>query len=231
MIDHFASWIDLPWAVIDFETTGWHVDGNDRVLEIAVVRMHHGQVIDLYSSLINPQRPIPWEASNVHGIYGQHVATAPRFIDVLPRFAALTNGAVPVAYQEQFDRRFMRAELRRSGFHDGLGTPALDLGWPRWVDPLTWVRSIDRFVENGKASHKLGVACQRWGIGLDQGHRAQADATATGKLLWAMAADIGRMTTSELLRRQEALATTRKERRDVGPSRQDPSPSGSDEGA
>jgi len=228
VIDHFACWHDLDWVVFDVETTGFGPE-HHRIVEVAAVRMRRGQVVGQFVSYINPQRYIPQDVSRIHGITDSVVREAPRFVDVLTSIVPLMGDAMPVSYGEAFDRSFVRGEMARLSLGE-LPNPAMNSSWKHWVDPLAWVRSLDRFAgpQNTKPSNKLVEACARWNIRLASAHRAEDDAIAAGQLLWAMAPYIGRMTASELLRRQELLGG-RKE--DVGgPGNQDPSPSRSDEG-
>lgn len=204
MIDHFACWLDLPWAVLDFETTGYHPN-YAKIVEIAVVRMQGGKIKRKWSSLINSGVFIPPEVVKLHGIDNRAVRDAPRFVDVLTTIVPLLEGAIPVAFNAGFDRRFLYDALNSIGF-ESIDVPALSPEW-WWVDPCTWVRSLDRFVEDGKASNTLEAACSRWGVTFEgDSHRALPDAIATGELLWKMAPEIGRMTASEVLRRQSLLS-------------------------
>jgi len=210
VIDHFACWLDLPWVLIDVETTGFSAE-YAKIVELAVVRMQHGKVLRSWASLINPGIYIPRDATKVHGIDNHDTKDAPRFVDTLTTFVPLLDGALPVAYNESFDRRFVMTELLSVGFTD-MPNPALTPDW-RWADPCAWVRSLDRFVDDGKASNTLEAACRRWGVEFrGDSHRALADAIAAGELLWAMGPEIGRMTVSEMLRKQ-ALLGKRKEKR------------------
>lgn len=204
MIDHFACWLDLPWAIVDVETTGYQ-PSYAKIVELAIVRMRGGKVERTWTSLVNPGIHIPSEVTRLHGIDNFDVRNAPRFVETLLATVPLLDGALPVAYNENFDRRFLLSELTDSGF-DAISVPALSPEW-RWVDPCMWVRSLDRFVEDGKASNTLEAACRRWGVTFTgDSHRALPDAIATGELLWAMGPEIGRMTASELLRRQALLS-------------------------
>jgi DNA polymerase III epsilon subunit family exonuclease len=204
MIDHFAAWIDVPLAVIDLETTGMSPSRDDRIVEIAVVRIERMQVVRTWQTYLNPDRPIPEDASRVHGIYDEDVALAPRFRDKADEFLAACAGAVPCAYNEGFDRSFVMAELWHAGKHN-----TELLSWPAWLDVLAWVRSTDRFVKSGdgsKISNALGAACARRGIETPGAHGAKADATAAALLLEAISSDMPRSTISELIRRQKLLS-------------------------
>ena len=193
-----ACWQDLTWAVVDFETTGFH-HYYDAIVEVAVVRMHQGRVLDRWSTLVNPQRSIPHDATEVHGITDFAVHQAPTFLGALPMLVHHLRDAVPVAYSASFDRRMLRAAAEKAGLDD-LPLLALDPELP-WIDPLYWIRALDRF-DKANGGNKLPEACARWGVPLDKAHSAAHDAEATGALLWKMAPFIGRMTLSELLRRQ-----------------------------
>lgn len=205
MIDHFACWLDLPWAVIDVETTGFSAEYS-KIVELAVVRMQHGKVLRSWSSLINPGIYIPREATSVHGIDNNDTKGSPRFVETLTSFVPLLANALPVAYSARFDQAFLITEAMALGF-DNMPNPAMTSGWV-WADPCSWVRSLDRFVEEGKASNTLEAACARWGIEFTgDRHRALSDARAAGELLWAMSPEIGRMTVSEMLRKQSLLGS------------------------
>lgn len=196
---HLVPWTELPWAAIDVETTGFYTD--DRIIEIAVVRFERGRVIDEWSTLVDPGRDVPYSATRVHGISTFALRDAPRFIDAVPHIVRLAAGAVPVAYNASFDRRMLMREADALRLDAGVST-LFDDSWP-WIDPLPWARSLNRFVEKkGSKDNKLPTICERWGITLDRAHSAKNDARATGELLWAMAPRIGRMTATELLRRQ-----------------------------
>ncbi len=238
MIDHFALWTDLEWSIIDVETTGLSPQ-SCRVVEVAVVKMKHGKVTTTFSSLLNPGCPIPAEASRIHGITNADVSGAPRFVDVLGRLCEITKGTVPVAYNEAFDRGFLTAELARLNMDGGIPASAFSVEWPAWLDPLTWVRYISMRLRSssslassstsniGRASsNKLVDACARWGVTIENAHRAECDAVAAGALLWKISSDIGQSTVSEVLRRQTRLSSARGDhaagRQDPSPARRDP---------
>jgi DNA polymerase III subunit epsilon len=182
--DAARPWADIPLAVIDFETTGRSAD-TDRVVEIGIVRFASGAVRDRHDLLVNPGVPIPEEASAVHGIKDADVANEPPFEQHLPRLMELLAGHLPVAYNADFDRSFLHAELARcAGALRGPSTlpPALQ---PQvlWVDPLVWSRELLRDL----SSRTLGDVCTHLGIELSRAHRAADDAEATGHVLMRLA--------------------------------------------
>ncbi|MDB4990277.1 MAG: polymerase epsilon subunit [Myxococcaceae bacterium] len=195
-------WIDLPLAVIDFETTGFDAQ-LDRVVEIGVVCFERGQVTKRVNWLIQPGMAIPEAAMNVHGITDAMVAEAPRFEHVAEELRQALIGHLPVAYNATFDRKFMHAEMARAaaaGVAAAEHVPATD-GGVTWVDPLVWVREL--MAE--EKSKRLGDICERLGIPLDDAHRAWADAEATGKVLLHLVERMPK-TYAELIRIQDQYA-------------------------
>jgi DNA polymerase III epsilon subunit-like protein len=99
--------MSLRYAVVDVETTGFS-PSDDRVVEVACVLLDAGfRQIGEFASLVDPQRPIPRRATEVHGIRARHVVGAPTLAQLEPRLRALTAGAVVVAHNAAFDRRFL----------------------------------------------------------------------------------------------------------------------------
>jgi DNA polymerase III alpha subunit (gram-positive type) len=171
------SWLEVPTAWIDTETTGIKA-GYDKCVQIGVVRFEGGKVVDSGACEINPGMPIPPSATEIHGITDEMVKDAPTIEEWFsdPRTKRLLEGAQPGAYNASFDRNFVPP------FGD-------DWTWP-WVDSLSLVRKVDRFV-SGKGRHKLTVAAQRHGIELiGKAHSAHTDATAAGQLFYKLGAQV-----------------------------------------
>lgn len=165
--------LDLPldasqFCVVDVETTGLD-PFRDRVVEIAVLRCDaHGNAISEWHTMVNPQRPM--DAEWVHGITDDMVAAAPTFSEITPRLLEDLDGAVLVAHNAAFDRRFLEAELATAG-HD------LRL-------PYLCTMHMRRHV--GLAApvmHRLSWACWQAAAPIDQAHAAVTDARAVACLL------------------------------------------------
>jgi DNA polymerase-3 subunit epsilon len=194
-----APWAELPWAVIDFETTGFD-DSVDRVVEVGVVCFQAGAVTAQHNFLVQPGMLIPESAIAVHGITDAMVAEAPRFEQIAEELRAALHGHLPVAYNANFDRKFLHTEMRRAGVRGAELPPALDPA-VTWLDPLVWVRELMA----DEKSKRLGDICERLGIPLNDAHRAWADAEATGKVLSALVDRMPR-SYSELIRIQDQYA-------------------------
>ncbi|MBP6313790.1 MAG: 3'-5' exonuclease, partial [Flavobacteriales bacterium] len=72
--------LERPLAVFDLETTGVRI-GTDRIIQIGIVRLLPDGSREKYQALINPEMPIPAEATEVHGITDADVANAPTLRD------------------------------------------------------------------------------------------------------------------------------------------------------
>ena len=198
---------ELPLVAIDTETTGRDA-ALDRVVEIACVRFQNGAVVERKSWLVNPGIPIPKEAFDVHGIGDDDVRDKPSFTGVAAEVLAALAGAVPLAYNAEFDRAFVLAELERAGASDKTA-PACRRGVD-WVDPLIWARELHKF-EKGKT---LGEVAARLGVEISQAHRASDDAEAAVRVFHAFARD-PRVPASyaALVQEQRRLARVQEEER------------------
>jgi DNA polymerase-3 subunit epsilon len=201
--DRFGPWHEHSVVVFDVETTGISPE-NDRIVEVGLARFERGRLVKTWGTLINPGMEIPKAASEIHGITNDDVANAPSFIAALPHVLSITRDAWPCAYNASFDKKFWSHELSRLSGLDvtSLTIPMFDPSF-QWVDPVVWSRHHNGIWKG----NKLTQACERYGISIENAHRATDDAVATGKLLFAMAREnhIKTCTMSELLRRQDLL--------------------------
>src|SRR5690606_13849824 len=79
-------------VAIDLETTG--LDPlNDAIIEVGALRFRDGEVLDEFSTLIDPDRPIPHLITNITGIRTQDVAGAPRIASIIPRLREFIGDA------------------------------------------------------------------------------------------------------------------------------------------
>ena len=89
------------YVVFDLETTG--ISCNlDQIVEISGVKVIGGKVADNFSTLVNPQRPIPWQASQVNGITDDMVEDAPYIDDVLGQFIEFIGDFVLIVVKITF---------------------------------------------------------------------------------------------------------------------------------
>jgi DNA polymerase-3 subunit epsilon len=180
-----ATWAELPIALIDVETTGTDASV-DRIVEVGIVIARGGEIVERRNWLVNPGRPIPKEASDVHKITDEEVKDAPAFAAVAEEIASMLAGCVPAAYNASFDRTFLTNEVARTGM-SAAGSPAPALRRNvDWVDPLVWAREL----QQGERSRALGEVAARLGISLENAHRASDDAEAALRVMLALARDV-----------------------------------------
>ncbi|QHI70768.1 3'-5' exonuclease [Tichowtungia aerotolerans] len=150
------------FVAFDMETTGFNSE-NDRLVEIGAVKFRgDGSVLSSASWLVNPQRDIPFYATEVHGILTEMVTTAPVFSEVWPQFEAFCGDAVLLAHNAAFDVGFLLAELERAG----MNAPSMPI-----ADTLALFRKWfphEKSCSLGKLTTSLGVPGETY-------HRAEAD--------------------------------------------------------
>ncbi len=107
--------IKRPLAILDAETTG--VDpATDRIVELAILRAEPGKKSTLFHNRLNPQRPIPQEATAIHGITDKDVANSPTFGDVARKVQRLLDPCSLVGFNiKRFDLPCLMAEFSRAG--------------------------------------------------------------------------------------------------------------------
>lgn len=152
---------DAKFACLDTETTGLSPQGGGKICEIAVSVTQGGELVEEFSTLLNPGMPMSPEVINIHGITNEMVAGAPSFAEVAPKLMSLLEGCVLVAHNADFDLNFLREEFASCG---------LRLPDNPVVDTLKMARKSGRFAKNnlGCVAEDLGISCQGW-------HRAMAD--------------------------------------------------------
>ncbi len=166
-----VNWIVDPhqdYVVVDIETTGGR-PGAHRITEIGAVKLRGGGVVDEWSSLINPQRPIPPFITKLTGIHDNMVAGAPLFSQIAEEFAGFMEGAIFAAHNVNFDYGFIAMEYERLGQY---------FQFPK----ICTVASMRRFYP-GHKSYGLKNLCAAYDIELTSHHRALCDAKAAAELL------------------------------------------------
>jgi DNA polymerase-3 subunit epsilon len=135
---------------------------------------------------VDPGVPIPAESTEVHGIKDEDVRGKPRIAQIFGELLDCLAGAIPAAYNAEFDRAFFRAELARlpkETVPDRL-PPALRREVD-WLDPLVFAREVYK----EEQSRALSEMAERLGIKLEVAHRATHDAEAALRVLYALGKD------------------------------------------
>ncbi|MEO7082588.1 MAG: 3'-5' exonuclease, partial [Flavobacteriales bacterium] len=110
-----AMELERPLAVFDLETTGIRI-GHDRIVQIGIVRMMPDGTREKWQSLVNPEMPIPAEASAVHGITDADVSDAPVLAELAEELLQQLQGCDLCGFNVlRFDLPFLSEELYRVG--------------------------------------------------------------------------------------------------------------------
>jgi DNA polymerase III subunit epsilon len=156
------------YAVVDIETTGGS-PVHEKITEIAIYLYDGNKITGEFSSLVNPEKNIPYHITALTGITNEMVADAPRFYEIARKVVELTENCIFVAHNVSFDYGFIHTEFSRLGYN-----------FKR--DKLCTVKLSRRLIP-GKRSYSLGNLCADLGIEIEGRHRAAGDALATVKLL------------------------------------------------
>ena len=167
------EWFELgPFTVFDVDTTGMS-PVNDRIVQIAAVRIDRDGTISRWASYINPGRHIPGGVVSVHHITDEMVANAPVFARAGWEFLEFAKDSTLVAHNARFDLGFLQESLHRSGL-------------PRWqgktIDSLRLIRTTHPHLPSYKLQ-SLRAIFQLETTDYMRAHRADADVEWTLQVL------------------------------------------------
>ncbi len=172
MPSSLASLADRRCVFVDLETTGTAA-ARERITEIGIVTVDFdgcggdGDVrVSEWTTLVNPERPIPSEIQWLTGITNEMVRAAPRFADIADEVLERLRDAIFIAHNARFDYGFLKAEFAR-------------LGIPWRATTLCTVR-LSRLLDPDRSPHGLDAIVARYGLDGEQRHRALGDA----RVLW-----------------------------------------------
>ncbi|MCM2281914.1 MAG: exonuclease domain-containing protein [Bdellovibrionaceae bacterium] len=159
-----TSWNDLTFVGFDTETTGKY-PLTAEICEIAGVKWRGGKVVDTFSTLIKPTRPMGEAVIKIHGITNEMVADAPTMPEKIEEFHRFLQGAIPIAHHAPFDLGFIAVEFERAG----LALPG---------EPVICSSLLSRRLIPESGNHRLQTLIGF--LQLEQGaaHRAHDDAKA-----------------------------------------------------
>ena len=163
--------MNTTYNILDFETTGLSAD-YDRVIEVGVVKIKNGKIVDTFQEFVNPGRRIASVITHLTGITNDMVRGADRASKVMPKLKSFVGDELIVAHNASFDSRFYTAEMNRAGIYPK----------NEFLCSLLLARRIYQDLD----SHKLGVLCHYLGVTNKASHRALGDAEATHKVFSAI---------------------------------------------
>ena len=160
----------VPFAVVDVETTGGRAWMGHRIVEIAIVEVLDGAIVDEYETLVNPGQGIPSMITSLTGITSAMTAVEPYFEHIAEDVAGRLEGRAFVAHNATFDWSLVSAELVRA-----------NVDVPN-VPKLCTVRMVRRLVP-ALRHRNLDVVTRHFGVEVHARHRAHGDALATARVL------------------------------------------------
>lgn len=138
--------------VLDTETTGFDPETGDRIVEIGAVELYnHVATGRTYHQYINPERTMPAEAFEVHGLGDDFLRDKPKFAEIGRAFLDFVQDSKLIIHNASFDMKFLNAEL------GWMKLPLLP--WDQAIDTLSIARQ--RF-PGSPAS--LDALCRRFNI-------------------------------------------------------------------
>lgn len=162
---------EATFSVVDLETTG-SVIGVDEIVEVGLVQVRGGEIVNRYETLVWTDRIIPPWVARLTGIKNSQLEGAPTFSDVAEELFQLLDGTVFVAHDIRFDLPFLRWEFARRGLGRPATTGLCTLQLSRDVWPDLTSRSLPDLSRHFEISH-------------DNPHRAADDAYAAAGVLLA----------------------------------------------
>jgi len=158
---------DAKYVVFDLETTGFS-NRNDAITEIGAIKVENGEIVEEFSQLINPERPIPEKIQKLTGITNEMVLDKPTISEVLPKFLDFCKDSILVAHNSDFDTGFVREKASENNL-----TYDFDA-----IDTVILSRLLMPDLKN----HKLNTIAKELNVSLENHHRAVDDATATAQI-------------------------------------------------
>lgn len=159
--------LDDSYVVFDIETTGFSPKVN-KIIEIGAVKVVGGQIVEKFSTFVNPQVPIPFRIEELTSIKDDMVVGSPTIDIILPQFVSFCKDCIMVAHNADFDMSFILKNCEDLG---------IDFS-PTYVDTVALARillpALNRF--------KLDTVAKAVGVPLDNHHRAVDDAGCTAEI-------------------------------------------------
>lgn len=167
------------YIVFDIETTGLSVTQN-KIIEIAAVKMIEGKEVDRYATFVNPHVRIPYNIQQLTNINDDMVKDAPELEPVLDQFIDFAGDAILVAHNARFDVGFVNAKLKE------LGRPPMD-------NPVLDTLELARMLFPTMKNHRLNTLATKYKVSLENHHRAIDDTLALGEILNGLIEDAAKI--------------------------------------
>jgi DNA polymerase-3 subunit epsilon len=172
------------YTIVDVETTGGSPFFN-RIIEVGLLRIKNGKIVEKYQTLVNPEMEIPAFISDMTGITNAEVRNAPTFLELADEIQKKFEDVIFVAHNSQFDYSFIKEEFRRIGH--------------QFTAPQLCTVKLSRALFPDYKHHNLTALIERYEFECESRHRAFDDA----KVLWDFLQHFNKTVEPEIL--QKAL--------------------------
>ncbi|SNR89020.1 DNA polymerase-3 subunit alpha [Anaerovirgula multivorans] len=166
-VDEKSYSLEDEYVIFDIETTGLS-NVRDKITEIGAVKIKNRQIVDNFSTLINPQIPIPEKITELTGITNEMVENAPTIESALPRFLDFIGTCCLVAHNADFDVGFIRENAKKIGC--------------QIKNTIVDTLKLSRILLSHLKRHKLNTIAKELNVVLENHHRAVDDAKATAEI-------------------------------------------------
>lgn len=167
------------YIVFDIETTGLSVTQN-KIIEIAAVKVEDGKEIDRFATFVNPHERIPYNIQQLTNINDEMVKDAPELEPVIRDFVEFAGDGVLVAHNARFDMGFIQASLKQ-------------LGMPELPNPVLDTLELARLLYPKMKNHRLNTLADKYKVALESHHRAIDDTIALAGILNGLVNDAAQM--------------------------------------
>lgn len=154
---------DKPLVIVDIETTGSSAS-RARITEIGAIKIADGNIVDSFTSLVNPGQNIPAFITRLTGIDDAMVAEAPSFDAIAADIDAFFANCYFMAHNAVFDMSFIKRQMEIAGFS--------------FRPPMLCSVKLSRALYPGVRGHSLEKIISRFAIETKERHRAYDDAKA-----------------------------------------------------
>lgn len=162
----------LNFVALDIETTGLS-ERKDEIIQIAAIRFRNGKAEDKFDSFVKPFQKLPKFITTLTRISPEDLKDAPDVSAVLPKLKEFVGKDPIVGHNVSFDLGFVNHNYGKSGEF-----PLANEAWD--------TAELSRVYLPYTTNHKLNTMVKHFNIPLENAHRADADAMATGLLLLAL---------------------------------------------
>ncbi len=156
----------IRYVICDIEATGLHED--KEIIEIALVTIQDGKVVDVYDTLVNPLGKISDYIQDLTSISSRQISEAPKFYDIADSIWLRLQDAIFVSHRTDFDYDLLKRKFN-------------DLGKNLELKTFCTLK-VSQTEIPGLRSYSLDSLCSFFNIKIKERHRALGDALATLEL-------------------------------------------------